>query len=262
MKKTIYNIILHLLLIGAVIFGVKQCSRADKSIDELSDKTELFNKANDIVNIYLDGDSNKITKSRPSEVKLSDPAINIKNLLDSVSEAPKIAKNERIVKYNKVPIESSISIKAKEVTSEYAYAENDNWYSRYNFKDSIFDLRYKTIYTNIITEKDNKILGISYKPVTTMQYDWITDKSSPPLSPTSVIIKDDNKSNKFKLNNVNKFRSVDNAILTGFEAELELNRFTISGQYNYNINKGFNNPNTTFMDNTEYEVSLKYKILK
>lgn len=264
MNKTLYNIILHLLLVGAVIFGINQCSDKKDVQKQMSDKSEIFNKANEILTITLDSDSNKVTKSKPHEELLSDVAINTKNLLDSVSESRKLPSNERITKYHKVPIESSITLKAKEVNSDYAYAENGNWYSRYSFRDSIFDLKYKTVYESIITEKDYKVLGINYKPKTTFQHDWIKDTEAPALKPTTVIIKDDSDKRKFKfeLNNVNKFRSIDNAVLTGLEAGINFNRVNISGQYNYNINKGFNSPNSNFNDNTEYEISLKYKILK
>lgn len=251
MIKTLYNIGLHLLLVGAIIFGVNQCDRANKTDTELSNKSEIFNKANEIVDITLNSDSSKITKSRPHEEVLSNVAINTKNLLDSVSGSLKLPSNEKIVKYNRVPIESSISLKAKEVNSEYAYAENENWYSRYNFRDSIFDLKYKTVYESVITEKENKILGITYKPVTTMQHDWIKDKQAPALKPTSVIIKDDTKTKtKFNVHNTNKFRSFDNSILSGAEAELGINKITISGAYLYNFNTS----------KPEYEVSLKYKL--
>lgn len=254
MKKILYTLILHLLLIGAVVFGVSQCNRANKSEKILSSKESIINKANEIVEIIVDGDSNKITKSKPQEGLLSDAAIEVKNLLDSVSEPLKMAKKERITSYTKIPIESSISLKAKEVTPEYAYTENDNWYSRYNFKDSIFDLRYKTVYTNITTEKRNKFLGIEYKPVTTIQYDWIKDKEAEVLKPTSIIIKPEDKSKlDINLNNVNKFRNIDNAVLTGAELEIEKGRLIFGGQYLYNFN-------TPRRDKKEWEVSIKYKI--
>lgn len=253
MKKILYTLILHLFLIGAVIFGVSQCNRANKSEETLSNQESIINKANEIVEIIVDRDSNSITKSLPNEV-LTEGAIEARKLLDSVSEPLKIAKNERITSYTKIPIESSVSLKAREVTPEYAYTENDNWYSRYNFKDSVFDLRYKTEYVNISTEKDNKFLGISYKPVTTIQYDWIKDKNSEVLKPSSVIIKSKPKTKlDVNLNNVNKFRNIDNAVLSGAELEVEKGRLIFGGQYLYNFN-------TTREDKKEWEVSVKYKI--
>lgn len=254
MNKILYTIILHLLFIGAIIFGVSQCNRANQSEKTLSSKESIINKANEIVEVMVDADSNKITKSKPSEVLLPEGAIEAKHLLDSVSEPLKLTKNEKITSYTRIPIESSIKLKAKEVTSEYAYTENENWYSSYNFKDSVFDLKYKTEYTNITTKKNNKFLGIQYKPVTSIQYDWIKDKNSEVLKPTTVIIKEDKKSKlDVNFNNVNKYRSMDNAVLSGAELEFERNRLIIGGQYLYNFN-------TPEQKKTEWEVSLKYKI--
>lgn len=254
MNKILYTIILHLLFIGAIIFGVSQCNRANKSEKELSSKEYIINKVNEIVEVIVDGDSNKITKSKPSELILPEGAIETKHLLDSVSEPLKLAKNEKITRYHSVPIESSISLKAKEVNEEYAYTENDNWYSRYSFKDSVFDLRYKTMYTSINTQKDNKFLGIRYKPVTSIQYDWIKDKNAEVLKPSTTTIKVNNKPKLgVNLNNVNKFRNVDNSVLSGAELEFERNRLIIGGQYLYNFN-------TLNEKKTEWELSLKYKI--
>lgn len=255
MKKTIYSIGIHLLLIAAIVFGVKQCQIADNKTRELVRKENIFNKANEIVKITVDADSNTIVGSKPQEETLSQMATDVKNLVDSASQVLNLPKNERIVYYNKINIQDQINIKAKEVNSEYAYAENENWYSRYNFRDSIFDLRYKTVYQNAVTTKDNKILGITYKKPDYTQYDWFKGKTIEQPKPTSVIIKDDSKSKtkvKFQASNVNKFRSMDNSVMSGVGSELTINRVGVGGQYLYNFNT----------QKPEYEVTVKFNLFK
>lgn len=253
MSKTIYNIILHLFLVGAVIFGVNKCSENKELSSNLEDTDRLLLKSNDIIDILTDSLGNKITVSTPTVGDLSFAAKETKQLLDSVSEPLKLSNNQSIKYYNRVPIESSVELKADLVTEEVAEAENDNWYMSYNFKDSVFNGRYKAIYNSILTEKEYRLLGLNIKPSNKVQFDWISDPGVKPLSPTTLITKDRKpKTNRIQINNVNKFRSFDNSILSGAGVEVGSNRTTIEGQYMYNFST----------KQPEWEVSLKFGIFK
>lgn len=253
MIKSIYLTVLHLVLVISIVIGVSQCSKATRISKELSDKEEIFNKANEVVKIAFDNDSNMIVNTKPEEQLLSTAASSVNNLLDSVSDVLKLPSNERIIYYNRIPIESSIELKATNVNSEFAETENENWYMSYNFRDSVFKGRYKTIYQSAVTKKDYSLLGIQYKPETNRQYDWFQDKEILDIKPTSVVIKDDTKPKyKFQAHSVSKFRSLNNSLLSGAELEVGVNRVTIGGQYLYNFNT--NSP--------EYEISFKYGIFK
>lgn len=255
MIKILYNIIIHVILVASVLFGISQCNSAKKVKQNLTEKEEIFNKANEIVDIILDSDSNKITKSKPNELLLSEGAMSTAKLIDSVSEELKLPKNERIRSITKIPIKSEISLKAKEVNEEFAYTENENWYSRYSFKDSVFDLGYKAEYNSIETSAGNSFLGISYGQKKEYKYDLLKDKNSYTLKPTTIrfIEKEVKKRNSMDLNNVNKYRNFDNGVLTGLELELELNRLRFGGQYLYNLN-------TDRDEKKEWEVSVKYNL--
>lgn len=253
MSKSIYNLLLHALCVGAVIFGISQCSENSKRKDQLVVKDSIVLKQNEIIEILEDSAGNKIIASLPTEGALSEAASETKHLIDSVSEPLNLSKNQSVKYYNSVPIESSVKLKADNVTNEIAEAENENWYMSYNFKDSVFNGRYKTIYNSVLTEKDYKVLGLNIKPSNKVQFDWITDKGAKQLSPTTLIVKEPVSRNKrFQINNVNKFRSFDNSVLSGAGLEVGLNRTTVEGQYMYNFST----------KQPEWEVSLKFGLFK
>lgn len=253
MSKILYTILLHLIVVVSVIFGVNQCNKANEFSNRLEQSREIFNKANEIVEVKLKDDSSKLTISKPFETVLSPTAIETKNLLDSVSKDVKLTSNEKIVSYRRIPIQSSVTLKATNVTPEFAETENENWYARYYMKDSIFDLKYKTIYNSATVEKNYSLLGFNWKPNLKFEYDWVLDKNADTLKPMTInVIKPKVTDTKFQIYNTNKFRSFDNSLLSGAEANLSINRFNISGQYLYNFN--YNKP--------EYEISIKYGIFK
>lgn len=252
MNKNVYIVLLHLFIIGAVVFGVNECTRANRAERKISDDTNIFNKANEIIKLQLDDDSNTIVKSIPNEETLSEIAMNTKNLLDSASGVLKLPRNERITTYTRIPIQSSYTAKATKVTDELAETENDNWYMSYSFKDSVFNGRYKTIYNHASTTKENKFLGIQFREPEKFQYDWVTDKGAVTSAPTSVVIKEEPKTRKLQISNVNKFRNFDNSVLSGAEVNYTINRITVGGEYNYNFN-------TT---KPEYEVKVKFNLFK
>lgn len=255
MIKILYNIIIHVILVASILFGISQCNSAKEVKQNLTEKEEIFNKANEIVDIILDSDSNKITKSKPNELLLSEGAISTARLIDSVSEELKMPKNEKVKSITRIPIKSEVSLKAKEVNDEFAYTENENWYSRYNFRDSVFDLGYKAEYNSIETSTNNSFLGFNYGQKKEYRYDLFKDKNSYILKPTTVrfIEREVEKRNSIDLNNVNKYRNFDNGVLTGLELELELNRLRFGGQYLYNLN-------TDRDEKKEWEVSVKYNL--
>lgn len=255
MTKNLYNIIIHVILVASILFGISQCNSVKEVKQNLTEKEEIFNKANEIVDIILDSDRNKITKSKPNELLLSEGAMSTAKLIDSVSEELKLPRNEKIKSITRIPIRSEISLKAKEVNEEFAYTENENWYSRYSFKDSVFDLGYKAEYNSIETIKNNSFLGFNYGQKKEYRYDFLEDKYSYTLKPTTIrfIEKEVEKRNSIDLNNVNKYRNFDNGVLTGLELELELNRLRFGGQYLYNLN-------TDRDEKKEWEVSVKYNL--
>lgn len=253
-SKFIYNIAIHLILVISILFGVSQCNKSKEIKKSLESKEYVFNKANEIVDIILDSDSNKITKSKPHEEILSKEAVSNKHLIDSLSKELKLAKGESIQSVTRIPIKSEVSLKAKEVNNDYAYTENENWYSRYSFKDSVFDLKYKTEYNSIVTNKKNTFLGLDYSMPTRFHYDLVKDKDAEQITPTTIYFSNKPKPKvNIDVNNVNKYRSFDNGVLSGLEASIGVNRLNFGGQYLYNFNSNIDSKK-------EWELFVKYNL--
>lgn len=251
MLKYLYIGVIHVILIGVCIYAYNK-SNSYNRLETQYENAKTFDKPNEVIKYIQNLEGDSVQHSKPHIAQEDVLPISTKKLLDSVSELIKIPSNGKITSYTKVPISSAITAKATRVTDTLAEYENDNWYLSYNTRDSVFNGRYKSYYNQADYDYKLTTLGFSTGKPINVQSSWLSDKNASIGKTTSIIVEKPKKSTSFNLNNVNKFRSLDNSLLTGGEASITKGRHTIGGQYLYNVNS----------KKTEWEIQYKFGIVK